>query len=142
MKPIYTLKPVPRVISRETVSSRVSGLCFIQDHFLTAFIAFLRAMEYYRGILFLTTNRVGLIDDAIMSRVHLVVKYETLKPPAQIRIWKQFVQKLENDRTDFMVDRRAMIYVQDFFESTQVSWNGREIRNGKKSLRPQTLSLW
>lgn len=91
--------------------------------------AFLRAMEYYRGILFLTTNRVGLIDDAIMSRVHLVVKYETLKAPAQIRIWKQFVTKLEKDRTDFMVDHRATRYVQDFFKSTVVSWNGREIRN-------------
>ena len=88
-------------------------------------------MEYYRGILFLTTNRVGLIDDAIMSRVHLVVKYETLEAGAQIRIWKQFVQKLENDRTDFMVDRRATIYVQEFFEGTKISWNGREIRNGK-----------
>lgn len=88
-------------------------------------------MEYYRGILFLTTNRVGLIDDAIMSRVHLVVKYETLKVPAQTRIWKLSVQKLTEDRADFMVDRRAMIYVQKFFESTEVSWNGREIRNGK-----------
>lgn len=98
---------------------------------LIVFVAFLRAMEYYRGILFLTTNRVGLIDDAIMSRVHLVVKYETLKAPAQIRIWKQFVTKLEKDRTDFMVDHRATRYVQDFFKSTAVSWNGREIRNGK-----------
>ena len=87
-------------------------------------------MEYYRGILFLTTNRVGLIDDAIMSRVHLVVKYETLKAPAQKRIWKQFVSKLQNDRTDFMVDRRATRYIEDFFEGTEVSWNGREIRNG------------
>ena len=88
-------------------------------------------MEYYRGILFLTTNRVGLIDDAIMSRVHLVVKYEPLKAPAQKRIWKQFVEKLEDDRKDFMVNRRATKYIEDFFESTEVSWNGREIRNGK-----------
>ena len=88
-------------------------------------------MEYYRGILFPTTNRVGLIDDAIMSRVHLVVKYETLKVPAQTRIWKLSVQKSTEDRADFMVDCRAMIYVYKFFESTEVSWNGREIRNGK-----------
>lgn len=88
-------------------------------------------MEYYRGILFLTTNKVGLIDDAIMGRVHLVVKYETLEAPAQIRIWKRFVTKLENHRTDFIVDRRAMRYVQEYLESKKVSWNGREIRNGK-----------
>lgn len=96
MKPSSTSKPVPRVICRETVSFRVSALSTISDLTLTVFVAFLRAMEYYRGILFLTTYRLGLIDDAIMSRVHLVVKYETLEAPAQIRIWKQFATKLEN----------------------------------------------
>lgn len=136
MKPTSTSKPVPRAICKETVSFRVSASLITKYSFLTVFIAFLRAMEYYRGILFLTTNRVGLIDDAIMSRVHLVVKYETLKAPAQTRIWTQFVQKLQNDRIDFMVDRRATKYVQEFFESTDVSWNGREIRNGKTNFGP------
>lgn len=31
--------------------------------------AFLRRMEYFTGLLFLTTNRVGHIDDAFISRV-------------------------------------------------------------------------
>ncbi|KAI7332767.1 hypothetical protein KC315_g4505 [Hortaea werneckii] len=38
--------------------------------------AFLRRMEYFRGLLFLTTNRVGQIDDAFMSRVHMAIGYE------------------------------------------------------------------
>ena len=29
---------------------------------------FLRRMEYFRGLVFLTTNRVGHIDDAFISR--------------------------------------------------------------------------
>ena len=98
------------------------------------FLAFLRSMEYYRGILFLTTNRVGHIDDAIMSRVHLVVRYETLTAQARIKIWDQFVKKLVTDRKDFMVDPRATKYIQQFFQSTQIEWNGREIRNGKRHL--------
>lgn len=60
-------------------------------------------MEYYRGILFLTTNRVGKIDDAIMSRIHLVVRYQALNIEAQMKIWKQFIDKLQNDREDFEV---------------------------------------
>jgi len=88
-------------------------------------------MEYYRGILFLTTNRVGHIDDAIMSGVHLVVRYERLTPAARNRIWDQFVEKLMEDREDFMVDSRATTYIQGFFEDTAVEWNEREIRNGK-----------
>ncbi len=96
-----------------------------------SFIAFLRSMEYYRGIMFLTTNRVGQIDDAIMSRVHLVVRYERLTPMARIKIWNQFVEKLMDDSEDFSVDSRATEYVQDYFENIDVDWNGREIRNGK-----------
>ena len=32
---------------------------------------FLRIMEYYKGLLFLTTNRVGTFDEAFKSRVHI-----------------------------------------------------------------------
>ena len=34
------------------------------------FSVFLRELEYYQGIMFLTTNRVKQIDDAIASRIH------------------------------------------------------------------------
>ena len=98
--------------------------------FFLTFVAFLRSMEYYRGILFLTTNRVGQIDDAIMSRVHLVVRYQLLDAKARKTIWKNFVEKLERDRKDFMVDPRATKYIENYFEDTDTEWNGREIRNG------------
>lgn len=32
---------------------------------------FLRMLEYYKGILFLTTNRIGTFDEAFKSRIHL-----------------------------------------------------------------------
>ena len=37
---------------------------------------FLRELECYQGIMFLTTNRVKQIDDAIASRIHRPLKYE------------------------------------------------------------------
>lgn len=39
---------------------------------------FLRLLEYYKGILFLTTNRVDNIDAAFESRIHLSLQYEEL----------------------------------------------------------------
>ncbi|KAK1243271.1 hypothetical protein MKX07_003899 [Trichoderma sp. CBMAI-0711] len=39
---------------------------------------FLRVVEYYNGILFLTTNRVGAIDEAFRSRIHISLNYKHL----------------------------------------------------------------
>lgn len=32
---------------------------------------FMRILEYYRGVIFLTTNRVGVLDQAFESRIYL-----------------------------------------------------------------------
>ncbi|KAE8440393.1 hypothetical protein EG329_008169 [Mollisiaceae sp. DMI_Dod_QoI] len=37
---------------------------------------FLRTMEYYQGIMVLTTNRVTEFDLAALSRIHLKIKYD------------------------------------------------------------------
>ena len=68
-----------------------------------------------------------------MSRVHLVVKYELLRPDAQIKIWNQFVDKLDRERADFVVDQRATRYIEGYFRTAKIAWNGREIRNGMSS---------
>lgn len=39
---------------------------------------FLRMLEYYNGILFLTTNRPGVLDEAVKSRVQLSLRYDHL----------------------------------------------------------------
>jgi len=39
---------------------------------------FLRILEYYTGILFLTTNRVGTFDEAFRSRIHMWLYYPPL----------------------------------------------------------------
>jgi SpoVK/Ycf46/Vps4 family AAA+-type ATPase len=40
---------------------------------------FLKHLEYFSGIVFLTTNRVGVFDEAMKSRIHLALGYN---PPA------------------------------------------------------------
>ncbi|KAF1989440.1 hypothetical protein K402DRAFT_272627 [Aulographum hederae CBS 113979] len=39
---------------------------------------FLRILEYYPGILFLTTNQIAQFDIAVQSRIHIAMKYEPL----------------------------------------------------------------
>ena len=86
-------------------------------------------MEYYQGILFLTTNRVGQFDDAFMSRIHVTIKYDRLSNEYCKTIWRQFFNKLSDERQDFVVTKRAKTYVLDDENITRMRWNGREIRN-------------
>jgi AAA+ superfamily predicted ATPase len=49
---------------------------------------FLRILEYYTGLLFLTSNRATIIDDAIMSRVTAHVRYERHTAGEVTQIWR------------------------------------------------------
>jgi len=49
---------------------------------------FLRVLEYYRGIMFMTSNRSTIIDDAIMSRATAWIKYDYPSPSEAKAIWR------------------------------------------------------
>ena len=59
---------------------------------------FLRMLEYYSGILFLTTNRASKFDMAFISRITLAIHY---KRPDMVELWKML---LENSHIDFDQD--------------------------------------
>lgn len=102
------------------------------DGALTTVEVFLREIEYYQGILFLTSNRVGRFDDAIISRIHVVIHYKDLDDSYRRKIWNQFFDKLQNDRGSMMkIENSARRYVLDDKRMMDMKWNGREIRNGK-----------
>ncbi|ORX95550.1 P-loop containing nucleoside triphosphate hydrolase protein [Clohesyomyces aquaticus] len=53
-----------------------------------AFVSiFLRQLEYYPGILFLTTNRMDEFDSAFQSRIPLTIKYPALNEAQRTEIW-------------------------------------------------------
>jgi hypothetical protein len=54
---------------------------------------FLRKLEYYEGILFLTTNRIAQFDEAILSRIHLLLRYENLTQVARRQVWRDFLSR-------------------------------------------------
>ncbi|MDD5277810.1 MAG: AAA family ATPase [Methylovulum sp.] len=49
---------------------------------------FLRVLEYFNGLLFLTTNRVDDIDEAIVSRCIALIKYYPPDSEARGKIWQ------------------------------------------------------
>ena len=55
---------------------------------------FLRVLEYYKGVLFMTTNRGTLTDDAIISRTTARFTYEMPSESDQVRMWE--VMALQN----------------------------------------------
>jgi hypothetical protein len=93
---------------------------------------FLRAMEYYQGILFLTTNRVGTFDDAFISRIHVSVHYPEFDEESRVEVWESFIKKLERENGEKMVVTDELKkYITKSKELRAVKWNGREIRNGQ-----------
>lgn len=97
---------------------------------------FLRILEYYSGILFLTTNRVGAIDDAFRSRLHLTLYYPKLDAEKSLKIWKMNIKRVqdlshersEQGRAAIDIDQKRLVkFAADNFNLLQ--WNGRQIRN-------------
>lgn len=94
---------------------------------------FLRALEYYRGVLFLTTNRVESFDPAFTSRIHVALHYQRLGDADRARIWANNFDRLERDSAGKVyVTPSAKELVLDRSNNGDINvlrWNGREIRN-------------
>ncbi|KAK8868335.1 aaa family atpase protein [Apiospora arundinis] len=97
---------------------------------------FLRTLEYYQGILFLTTNRVGSIDDAFRSRLHLTLYYPKLGYDQTMAIFDVNLRRLDdlnNKRLEYGQEpidihrRKILEFAERHWE--KLSWNGRQIRN-------------
>lgn len=59
---------------------------------------FLRKMEYFDRVLFLTANLVYQFDDAILNRIHLTMKYEKLNKEIRKTVITRFLERINNGR--------------------------------------------
>lgn len=86
----------------------------------------LRVLEYYDGILILTTNRMKSFDIAVQSRIHIAIKYEELTQEQQINIYRAFLEQLQEKK--LVDDINDLI---KWIQSTgrKLNFNGRQIRN-------------
>ncbi|GAW23561.1 hypothetical protein ANO14919_131280 [Xylariales sp. No.14919] len=86
---------------------------------------FLRLLEYYKGILFLTTNRVATIDTAFESRIDLIIPYDDFDEAARRQVWVSFANSL--------VGGAHQLCEADFKELSEQKLNGREIKSTVKT---------
>ncbi|KAL1645187.1 hypothetical protein SLS58_003892 [Diplodia intermedia] len=85
---------------------------------------FLRQLEYYRGILILTTNRIGIFDDAFESRIHFSLHYPDLDFPSRKKLWRTFFNRLTKDaQVPTLIDDAQLD------ELANHDLNGRQIKN-------------
>jgi len=88
------------------------------------------------GILILTSNRVGVFDDAFKSRMHLALYYPTLHQDQRLKIWTNFIKRLEEIGESMDV---AGIRVH-LSRLASLSINGRQIRNVITTARQLALA--
>jgi len=55
---------------------------------------FLRTIEYFNGVLILTTNLPGHIDEAFASRIHVQLYYAPLDAAQRVDVWRNFLETL------------------------------------------------
>ncbi|PHH72760.1 hypothetical protein CDD82_5807 [Ophiocordyceps australis] len=94
---------------------------------------FLRTLEYYQGILFLTTNRVGDIDPAFQSRIHISIEYPPLNIQARAAIWKTLLKRAVVDQSWAKADSKGVgqhqVTEAEIDTLSRLEINGRVIKN-------------
>ncbi|EEH47986.1 uncharacterized protein PADG_04070 [Paracoccidioides brasiliensis Pb18] len=95
---------------------------------------FLRVLEYYSGVIILTTNRVGEFDEAFRSRIHMSLYYPKLDEISTKEIWEKNIQHIKKSGGDIDIEedklrRFANKHWQDNKYKPSRRWNGRQIKN-------------
>ena len=96
---------------------------------------FLRELEYFRGIIFLTTNLYSTIDTAFRSRVNIHLLFEPLPPASRLVLWHKFLDRLPMETGK--VRPLEGLERGDLEELAKWELNGREIKNAIK-----TVKMW
>jgi SpoVK/Ycf46/Vps4 family AAA+-type ATPase len=89
---------------------------------------FLRILEHYRGILFLTSNRETVIDDAIMSRATAWIRYLLPDKEKLAEIWRVLSAQYQVALTDTQIN--DLVHAQEFEDIS-----GRSVKNLLKLAR-------
>lgn len=92
-------------------------------------------MDYYEGVLFLTTNRVGDFDEASTSRIHVCLYYPELSHEMTVAVFELNLKLIE-DRFclkghPINIERMqiASFASQHYVQYPDARWTGRQIRN-------------
>ncbi|XXG94193.1 hypothetical protein Hte_000446 [Hypoxylon texense] len=87
---------------------------------------FLRVLEYFQGILILTTNQIAMFDIAIQSRIHVAIKYTELDKE---QVQKIFMQFLDQYNKRGLVEQYPAIAKFARNDLHKKGFDGRQLRN-------------
>lgn len=95
--------------------------------------AFLRTLEYFHGLLFMTTNRINDVDDAIVSRCIATIIYEIPNKENAVKIWKvlseEFNLPLSDELIDELTDKFPGISGRDIKELLRLTGRFASVKN-------------
>jgi SpoVK/Ycf46/Vps4 family AAA+-type ATPase len=101
---------------------------------------FLRLLEYFQGILFLTTNRVETFDEAFQSRIHIALRYNDLDKKARRVIWKTFLGMVAKEESGPDRALRDVVNDKELEGLARRELNGRQIKNAVRTAQALALS--
>ena len=104
-------------LAKRSTSQGVSG------YFHSTIVSiFLKHLEYFPGVIFLTTNQKTEFDDAVGSRV-VSLRYGALDAKARTKIWKNYLLKAERIPEQQVIESICEELGNDY------ELDGREIKN-------------
>lgn len=97
---------MPLLINEADAFVGARGKTIEQDAIVAVF---LRLLEYHTGLVFLTTNREGDIDDAIKSRCIALIQFKVPERKERLSLWKMQLEQfnLELSKADLLKAVRA-----------------------------------
>lgn len=102
---------------------------------------FLQNLEYYDGLIFLTTNLIGSIDGAILSRCAAIIKYEPPKNEDAKKVWRvmcdNFGVQINDDLIDSLIKTFPTIVPRDVKMLLRLV-----LRFSKKKNKPVDIGLF
>ncbi|KAH7311134.1 hypothetical protein BKA65DRAFT_468525 [Rhexocercosporidium sp. MPI-PUGE-AT-0058] len=93
---------------------------------------FLNALDDFSGILCLTSNREGLIDEALKSRIHIALRFQNLDRNATLSIWETNMRCVREQSKRLRLSSSILDWAMNHYDKMSeqgTPWNGRQIRN-------------
>ncbi|KAI0892615.1 P-loop containing nucleoside triphosphate hydrolase protein [Annulohypoxylon nitens] len=90
----------------------------------------LRELEYFKGVLIMTTNRIQTIDFAVQSRINYAVRFTAFNAKSLQKVSSIFMKQLNDNNSTEKERERIQSYLDTVTETwPNVKFTGRDIRN-------------
>ncbi|WWC64333.1 uncharacterized protein I303_106943 [Kwoniella dejecticola CBS 10117] len=96
---------------------------------------FLRLLEYYSGVLFVTTNRLSEFDEAFASRFSLTLAFKDLDRESRQRLWEQNITRCRRDLGQGDIHKAF-----DISRLSEMQANGRVIKQATRTAQAMALA--